>query len=175
MPPKNTRKAKENGEETESDDHMVASPLASESSYASSISSAPTVASFTPEMLQSILASRDTTLMSMFATLVPATTGAVTTPPAPPPPRSQVKIPKWSDGEIPSAYFTKLEKALTLNGVPRSEWGQNIHVHLSGRAQDALAQVPLISIDDYDVIKDTILDALGDTPDSADRSWWSVG
>ena len=174
MPPKNTRKAKENGEETEYEDHMVASPSASESSYASSISSAPTVASFTPEMLQSILASRDTTLMSMFATLVPATTGAVTTPPAPPPPRSQVKIPKWSDGEIPSAYFTKLEKALTLNGVPRSEWGQNIHVHLSGRAQDALAQVPLISIDDYDVIKDTILDALGDTPDSADRSWWSM-
>ena len=176
MPPKNTRKAKENGEETESDDHMVASPLASESSYASSISSAPTVASFTPEMLQSILASRDSTLMSMFATLVPATTVAVTTPPAPPPPppRAQVKIPKWSDGEIPSAYFTKLEKALTLNGVPRSEWGQNIHVHLSGRAQDALAQVPLISIDDYDVIKDTILDALGDTPDSADRSWWSM-
>ena len=175
MPPKNTRKAKENGEETESEDHMVASPLASESSYASSISSAPTVASFTPEMLQSILASRDTTLMSMFATLVPATTVAVTTPPPPPPPpRAQVKIPKWSDGEIPSAYFTKLEKALTLNGVPRSEWGQNIHVHLSGRAQDALAQVPLLSIDDYDVIKDTILDALGDTPDSADRSWWSM-
>ena len=174
MPPKNTRKAKENGEETESEDHMVASPSVSEASYASSISSAPTALSFSTEMLESILASRDKSMMTMFASLVPAPTVAVTTPPPPPPPRAQVKVPKWSDEEIPSAYFSKYEKALTLNGVPRSQWGQNIHVHLSGKAQDALPQVPSTSLDDYDVIKATVLDALGDTPSTADRNWWSI-
>ena len=57
MPPKNTRKAKDNGEEAETEDHMVASPSASEaSSYASSISSAPTSLSLSSTMLESILA-----------------------------------------------------------------------------------------------------------------------
>ena len=113
-------------------------------------------------------------MMSMFSSLFPTPGTSVATPPPPPPPRAQVKVPKWSDEEIPSAYFSKLEKALTLNGVPRSQWGQNIHVHLSGKAQDALSQVPLASLDDYDVIKATLLDALGDTPSSADRNWWSL-
>ena len=89
-------------------------------------------------------------------------------------PRVKVKLPLWSEDETPSNFFSKMEKALTLNGVPRSQWGQNIHVQLAGSAQNALAQVPLDSIEDYDVIKTTLLDALGDTPEFADRNWWSI-
>ena len=47
-------------------------------------------------------------------------------------------------------------------------------VYLSGKAQAALAQVDLDSLDDYEAIKKVLLDSLGDTPASADRRWWSL-
>ena len=123
--------------------------------------------------------SMESSILSILSTMSTsgsvATTSAVAS--APPPataPRAQVKVPIWSDDESPTTYFSKLEKAFTLNGVPRSQWGQSVHVHLTGEAQDALAQVPLVSLEDYDVIKATVLDALGDTPEYADRGWWSL-
>ena len=105
---------------------------------------------------------------------VAPTSAVASAPPPAPAPRAQVKVPTWSDAESPTTYFSKLEKAFTLNGVPRPQWGQSVHVHLTGEAQDALAQVPLASLEDYDVIKATVLDALGDTPEHADRDWWSL-
>ena len=105
---------------------------------------------------------------------VAPTSAVASAPPPAPAPRAQVKVPVWSDTESPTTYFSKLEKAFTLNGVPRPQWGQSVHVHLTGEAQDALAQVPLASLEDYDVIKATVLDALGDTPEHADRDWWSL-
>ena len=170
---------------------VITSPLSSASSYSSVSGSASSVdtgssgSSVSSVQLEMILAANNRamadsmaanqrTIASLISTLSP--TGSVAS--APPPaaaPRAQVKVPLWTEDESPTNYFSKLEKALTLNGVPRSQWGQNIHVHLTGRAQDALAQVPLVSLEDYDVIKATLLDALGDTPEFADRSWWSLG
>ena len=179
MPPKNTRKAKENGEEAETEDHMVASPSASEASYASSISSAPTSLSLSSAMLESILAARDksfeSSMMSILATLTPSLSAASAAVPTPlPPARPQVKVPKWADDEVPSEFFSKLEKAITHNGVAKTSWGQLLPVYLSGKAQAALAQVPVASLDDYEAVKLVLLESLGDTPTSADRKWWSL-
>ena len=160
------------------------SPLYSTSSSAGSVASGSSVPSVSSEQLQMILAanskSMEASILSIISTMTPSAGSVAPTPSiasAPPPaaaPRAQVKVPLWSEDESPTNFFSKVEKALTLNGVPRSQWGQNIHVQLTGRAQDALAQVPLVSIEDYDVIKTTVLDALGDTPEFADRGWWSL-
>ena len=179
MPPKITRKAKDNGEVAETEDLMVPSPSASEDSYASSISSAPTNLSLSSAMLETILAARDksfeSSMMSILATVTPSLSAAsATAPPPPPPARSQVKVPKWTDEEIPFEYFTKLEKALAHNGVDRSSWGQLLPVYLAGKAQAALAQVPAASLDNYESVKSVLLESLGDTPASADRKWWSL-
>ena len=117
--------------------------------------------------------SMESSILSVLSTISTPGSVASALPPAAAP-RVKVKLPLWSEDETPSNFFSKMEKALTLNGVPRSQWGQNIHVQLAGSAQNALAQVPLDSIEDYDVIKTTLLDALGDTPEFADRNWWSI-
>ena len=180
MPPKNTRKAHDKGEDAEAEDTMVASPLASEaSSCASSISSVPTSISLSSAQLESILAanskSLEASVMSILASLTPSLPAAPAPAPVPPPPaKSHVKVPKWSDEEIPFEFFTKLEKALTHNGVDKSAWGQLLPVYLTGKAQAALAQVPVASLDDYDAVKSVLLESLGDTPTSADRKWWSL-
>ena len=161
---------------------VISSPLSSASSYSSTSSysaassgdSSSSGTSISSAQLEMILAANQSTIASIISSLVPSGTVA-SAPPPPVTPRAHVKVPLWTEDESPSNYFSKLEKALTLNNVPRSQWGQNIHVQLTGKAQDALAQVPLVSIEDYDVIKATLLDALGDTPEFADRSWWSLG
>ena len=84
----------------------------------------------------------------------------------------QVKPPRWSDEDTPFDYFSKFEKAMSHNGVDKAEWGQLLPVYLAGRAQAALAQVE--ELDDYDTVKSTLLDSLGDTPSSADRKWWTL-
>ena len=60
------------------------------------------------------------------------------------------------------------------NGVDKAEWGQLLPVYLAGRAQVALAQVNVEDLADYEQVKSTLLDSLGDTPSSADRKWWSL-
>ena len=179
MPPKITRRAHERGEDVEAERELekdVPSPLSSEaSSYASSISSVPTSISLSSAQLEAILAanskSMEASMMSILASLTPSLPAA----PAPSPSaRSHVKVPKWSGEEIPFEFFTKLEKALTHNGVDKSAWGQLLPVYLTGKAQAALAQVPVASLDDYDAVKSVLLESLGDTPTSADRKWWSL-
>ena len=113
--------------------------------------------------------SMEASMLSILASLTPAV------PVAPSPSaRSHVKVPKWTDEEIPFEFFTKLEKALTHNGVDKASWGQLLSVYLTGKAQAALAQVPVASLDDYDAVKSVLLESLGDTPTSADRKWWSL-
>ena len=86
----------------------------------------------------------------------------------------QIKIPKWSDEDIPYEYFNKFERAMAHNGIARGAWGQLLPVYLSGRAQASYAQVNVGALDDYDVVKQTMLESLGDTPASADRRWWTL-
>ena len=174
MPPKNTRKAHERGEDAEAEDTMVASPLASDAgSYSSSIPSlASSSISLSSAQLEAILdansKSNQRAMAELVASLSPASAGSR-------PPRSvQVKPPRWSDDDTPYDYFSKYEKAMAYNGVDKAEWGQLLPVYLAGRAQAALAQVDVADLADYEQVKSTLLDSLGDTPCSADRKWWSL-
>ena len=118
-----------------------------------------------------ILESNQKSMAALIASLSPATASASSRPA-----RSvQVKPPKWTDEETPHEYFSKYEKAMLHNGVEKSAWGQLLPVYLAGRAQPALAQVEVDGLDDYESVKATLLESLGDTPESADRKWWSLG
>ena len=104
-----------------------------------------------------------------------STAGSVAS--APPPaaaPSSSVKVPKWTDGDQPFAFFTKLETALTHNGVDKATWGRLLPVYLSGEAEAAFVQVDRSLLGDYEAVKNILLKALGDTPGHADRRWWSL-
>ena len=50
------------------------------------------------------------------------------------------------------------------NRVIQGEWGHLLPVYLSGRAQASFSQVPDDMLDDYDAVKETLLESLGDTP-----------
>ena len=88
--------------------------------------------------------------------------------------RAHIKTPKWTDEETPFEYFTKYEKAMTHNRVPKGEWCHLLPVYLSGKAQASFTQVPEDMLDDLDTVKQVMLEALGDTPSSADRRWWTM-
>ena len=175
-----SKKTATEGAETE--DHMVASPSASEESYASTISSAPTTVSLSSTMLESILAARDrsheSSLMSILSSITPALPSAFASasPPHPPPTpiKAQVKVPKWTDEDKPFEFFTKLETALTHNEVDKATWGRLLPVYLTGKAQAAFSQVDKSSLADYDYVKTVLLEALGDTTACADRRWWTL-
>ena len=129
-------------------------------------SSAGTVSS---EYLEMILEANHRSMAALIAALPSAIAPSVpSTRPA------QIKVPKWTAEETPFEYFTKYEKAMTHNGVDRGSWGQLLPVYLSGRAQASFAQVDPDSLDDYDAVKATMLESLGDTPASADRRWWTL-
>ena len=65
-------------------------------------------------------------------------------------------------------------KTMRHNGIDKNTWGQLLPVYLSGRAQAAFSQVDLDSLNDYDAVKATMLESLGDTPASTDRRWWTL-
>ena len=86
----------------------------------------------------------------------------------------KIEVPKWKEGEAPHEYFLKYEKAQSHNGVDRGQWGVLLQVFLSGAAQAAYSQVNPDYIEDYDLLKGVMLKALRDTPEQADRNWWSL-
>ena len=176
---------------------MLASPSAHSSASSGSTISGSSIASaagssISSEQLERILAATSRTMADSMAAVMKSSSAATSksmeasmlsilaslTPAVPvapsPSARSHVKVPKWSDEEIPFEFFTKLEKALSHNGVDKASWGQLLPVYLTGKAQAALAQVPVASLDDYDAVKSVLLESLGDTPTSADRKWWSL-
>ena len=83
-------------------------------------------------------------------------------------------VPKWSEEDKPHEYFQKFEKAMKHNSVDKTKWGHVLPIYLTGRAQTAYSQVPEETIDDYEALKHTMLETLGDTPASADREWWTL-
>ena len=90
------------------------------------------------------------------------------------PKKVRVDVPKWKEGEAPHEYFQKYETAQEHNGVDRREWGVLLQVYLSGTAQAAYSQVNPDHYRDYDNLKGVMLRALRDTPEQADRNWWSL-
>ena len=111
--------------------------------------------------------------MSAFIAALPTVTPRF---PAPPPVSkpTPIKVPKWSEEENPFEFFSKYEKAQRHNGVAKDQCGSLLQVYLSGSAQAAYAQVQDDILDDFELVKHTMLQALGDTPEEADRRWWTL-
>ena len=167
MPPKKRvvdTRGEDEVERESAETELAPSSPASSGSFASSRS----CASVTTEQLERILEANHKSMTALLASMSHSSSSAGSSR------ASQIKIPKWTDEEIPNEYFTKFEKALKHNGVEKNSWGQLLPVYLAGRAQAALAQVDADDLADYESVKETLLDSLGDTPASADRKWWSL-
>ena len=121
--------------------------------------------------------SMESSFLSALSTLSTSGSVAPSVALAPPPavaPSPSVKVPKWTEGDQPFPFFTKLETAFTHNGVDKATWGRLLPVYLSGRAEIAFTQVDSSLLGDYDAVKSVLLKALGDTPAHAERHWWSL-
>ena len=185
MPPK-IRKPAERVEESE-DRESVAS---GESTAATAGSEFSTAGSVTVEQLEKILAvttassqaasdralAANVTAMTALIASLPSIAGSGAPIGAPPlAPRSErLDVPKWSELDTPSEYFTKFEMALTLNGVDKSKWGKVLPVYLTGTAQTAFTQISPETLTNYARVKEAMLIHLGDTPVTAERRWWSL-
>ena len=137
--------------------------------------SAASTASVTPSLVMST-EQLQLVLESVLGRLTPLAAHAVSSPPAPPPaPKKQtIPVPKWTGEESPWEYFSKYEQAQKHNAVHRAEWGPLLQVYLSGKAQQAFAQVDPDRLDDFDLVKETMFRSLCDTPEEADRRWWTL-
>ena len=120
--------------------------------------SAASTASVTPSLVMST-EQLQLVLESVLGRLTLLAAHAVSSPPAPPPaPKKQtIPVPKWTGEESPWEYFSKYEQAQKHNAVPRAEWGPLLQVYLSGKAQQAFAQVDPDRLDDFDLVKETML------------------
>ena len=90
------------------------------------------------------------------------------------PRKVRVDVPKWTESEVPHEFLSKYEIAQVHNGVDKAEWGLLLQVYLSGTAQAAYAQLDPSLLRNYDLLKDQLLKDLRDTPEQADRGWWSL-
>ena len=150
-------------EELESED-SVSSPL----SAASTATIGPSLVMST-EQLQMVLE-------SVLGRFTPPVAHGLGSAPAPSstPKINTIPVPKWTGEESPWDYFSKYEQAQKHNGIARAEWGPLLQAYLTGKAQAAYAQVDPEKLDDFDLVKETMLRSLGDTPEEADRRWWTL-
>ena len=86
----------------------------------------------------------------------------------------RIDVPKWTENEVPHEFLSKYEIAQVHNGVDKAEWGLLLQVYLSGTAQAAYALLDPALYRDYDLLKEQLLKDLRDTPEQADRRWWSL-
>ena len=140
--------------------------------YVGSLSGS-SVATVTTDHLQMILDANQRAMESLLASLPGL---SVAHPPVvhSSPKVVPVKMPKWSDEVEPMEFFSKYEIAQKHNGVPQEQWGVLLQVYLTGTAMAAFAQVPSTVLTDYTVVRNTILEALGETPEDAGRKWWTL-
>ena len=175
MPPK-----KKHAETRGEDD--LASELERETEFSASspLSVASTASSPSPvttEHLERVIEANQNSIAALIAALPTALSFRPAEPSAasvPVPKLARVDVPKWTEGENPSEYFSKYEQALTHNGVPKDKWGLLLQIYLSGSAQASFAQVNPLVIKDYDAVKNAMLQSLGDTPDGADKRWCTM-
>ena len=166
MPPKKTKAAEICKVDVEREDREV-SVLSETTVGVSSVASSGTVSS---DQLERILQANHSSIVALIASLPFASPRSGT-----PDYRSpHIKPPRWSDDEIPSEYFKKFEKAMEHNGTKVEEWGSLLRVYLSGKAQTSFSQVSDDILGNYALVKESLLRSLGDTPDSADRRWWTI-
>ena len=166
MPPK--KKGTDPRTESELDGHELEGEYSASSPLPFASSSAGASLMMTSEQLQAILEANTRSMMTLLGSRPTPVPAAV------PPKIIRVEVPKWKDGDIPSQFLSKYEKAQHHNGVPREQWGRLLEVYLTGKAQGAYAQVDQDNVEDYGVVRNTILRSLGDIPEEADRKWWTL-
>ena len=166
MPPKKKGSEARGEEHIEGvdSDYAVSSPM----SAASTVTAVPSVL-MTTEQLHLVLES----VLGRLAPAVSSDPSAVALAPAVPR-LNQIPVPKWTGEESPWEYFSKYEQAQKHNHVVKADWGPLLQVYLTGKAQQAYAQVDPDKLDDFDLVKETMLRSLGDTPEEADRRWWTL-
>ena len=114
-------------------------------------------------------------LISSLVAAMPTPTAAIAHVAVPPAPRPvPIKLTCWSDDDIPSEFFKKYEKAMGHNRHAKSEWGSLLPVYMTGRVQAAFSQVADDDLDNWELVKESLLELLGDTPSFADRRWWTL-
>ena len=169
MPPK--KKAAEVRTDVEVEGEALESEF-SVSSPASVASTASAMSGASTEFLEKILEANQRSMAALIAALpsmlaTPASSATV-------PKSARVDVPKWVEGESPWEYFSKYEQALSHNGVPKEKWGSLLQIYLSGSAQASFTQVNPLVVKDYEALKQAMLEALGDTPDGADKRWCTL-
>ena len=167
MPPKKRQaevRSEEPGVEELESEFSVSSPL----SAASTASVIPSLVMST-EQLQLVLESVLGRYTPPAAHGLGSASVSISTPKI-----NTIPVPKWTGEESPWDYFSKYEQAQKHNGVARADWGPLLQVYLTGKAQAAYAQVDPEKLDDFDLVKETMLRSLGDTPEEADRRWWTL-
>ena len=117
MPPKK-RQVEVRGE-----DEVEREPMESEFSVASTVSAMSAVP-VTAEHLERVIEANQRSMAALIAALPTALASVPVASPASGvsvPKFARVDVPKWTDGENPSEYFSKYEQALTHNGVPKEK------------------------------------------------------
>ena len=72
------------------------------------------------------------------------------------------KLEPWRDTDLPEAYFTKFERAMTEADIPQAEWASRLTLLLTGKALTAFHKnVPEAAMDSYIDLKEALLEALG--------------
>ena len=130
--------------------------------------------SLSAEQLERILAANTKSMMALLERRAVSPSHSSTDMEGGRPLLTRVDIPKWTEGESPSDFFGKYEQALSHNGVERSKWGSLLQVYISGSAQASFRQLNPAVLADYDQVKKEMLESLGDTPDGADKRWFSL-
>ena len=157
-------------------------PMESEFSASSPVSVASTASAMsavpvTAEHLERVIEANQRSMAALIAALPTALASVPVASPASDvsvPKFARDDVPKWTDGENPSEYFSKYEQALTHNGVPKEKWGPLLQIYLSGSAQASFAQVNPLVVKDYEGVKQAMLESLGDTLDGADKRWCTL-
>ena len=179
MPPK--RKAAEKGDELEPEretserDSVITSPISSASSYSTASSgSSMSCGTVSAEQLERILDANTKSMMALLDRRAVSPAHSSVSTESSRPLLTRVDIPKWVEGESPSDFFSKYEQALSHNGVEKSKWGSLLQVYISGSAQASFRQLNPAVLSDYELVKKEMLESMGDTPDGANKRWFSL-
>ena len=89
--------------------------------------------------------------------------------------RQEIKYPELHDDESPIEFFNKLEWTAHYNRLSADDKVFTLRLHLHGKTSRAFCTlIDEEDMDNYDHVKATLLEALGDTPTRADWKWWQL-
>ena len=91
--------------------------------------------------------------------------------------KQSVEVPKWREGTNTILFFSSLEEIYSPNKIPPRLWGSYMQHQLTGHAADVyLARIKPSEdvLKDFSLYKTVMLEGLGETPEAAEKEWWSM-